>query len=421
MPKKSSFTQIVEAIMIIAGVGLVIASAFTASSYMAILGVAAVFWGVIMIYVTPTKHVPITIMDALGNSQLDNIERLLTEFDSVEKGMYVPPRNLENIESSLIFVPKTSQTSMPAIAEGTDGLYSPRRDGLFITPPGLGLSQLFEKVAQTSFTRMDLKTLQVTLPKILVDDLEIAEKMEIINEDNMATITIQGNVFSEICEQAKDCPNAHSQIGCVLSSALACALAKATGRPITIQSETNISETKTTTIEFTLQEPDLFSETIIPEEFIQEQFIVSPPAPEIIIDKPIDTVGAAQLLPDRAAPTSTESITILDTADRSISAPAGPSTIQRHGYQEISNPKSISSPPSRDQPRKTDPESQGKQVNQVSLDLENFNKTIDEQEKRFFAELAGVRKELQKLRQLTEDEEEIPQQEQEKKNSGKEN
>ena len=84
--------------------------------------------------------------------------------------------------------------------------------------------------------------------------MELAEKAEIQIQGNTVTVEITGSVLDEICRQTDSQPKTHKQVGCFLSSAIACALAKSTGKPVTIQNETRNQETKTTQIEYEMLE-----------------------------------------------------------------------------------------------------------------------------------------------------------------------
>jgi hypothetical protein len=55
-------------------------------------------------------------LGASANGSADNIERILSEFDLSEKGIYLPPKNLKKIESSLIFIPKGPETRAARMA-----------------------------------------------------------------------------------------------------------------------------------------------------------------------------------------------------------------------------------------------------------------------------------------------------------------
>ena len=236
--------------LLVVGATLVIASAFYVSSLLAILGLSFVFWGAILLYVLPVKHIPINILNASVQFSINNIERILTEFDLTDKGIYLPPKNLESIESSLIFIPKTTNTSLPTVREKYRKLFPEKKDGVFISPPGLALSLLFEKEIGYSFAKTDIQDLQTVLPKLIVEKLELAQDVEILLEQKLVTIQITDTIFNDICRETNSNLQSHSQVGCLLSSALACILVKSTGKPISIQKETTNQEAKTTSIEF---------------------------------------------------------------------------------------------------------------------------------------------------------------------------
>lgn len=253
-PKRTTFSQIIIFIMLFLGIGIVAVSAFYASPFLAILGVAITFWGAILLYVTPSKLVPLTLLNVSAEAAVANIERLISELNLSEKGVYLPPKNLKNIESSLVFIPETPKTLLPTPEETNEKQLTNKKTGALVTPPGSALSSLFEEALGFSFTKTTLKQIQNKLPKLLVDDLEIAENAEIQIRRNTVTLEITGSILDEICRQTDSQPKTHMQVGCLLSSAIACALAKATGKPVTIQKETRNQETKTTKIKYQILE-----------------------------------------------------------------------------------------------------------------------------------------------------------------------
>ncbi len=244
--------------MLSLGSGIMAVSAFYASSFLALLGVILIFWGTILLYVTPSKHVPLTLLNASDEATSANIERLISELNLSEKGVYLPPKNLKNIESSLVFIPETLKTPLPTPEETNEKLFTNEKTGAFVAPPGFALSRLFERELGFSFTKTDLNQIQNKLPKLLVEELELAENAEIQIQSNAVTIEITGSILDEICQQTDSQPKTHMQVGCLMSSAIACALAKTTGKPVTIQNETRNQETKTTHIEYQIFENQIF-------------------------------------------------------------------------------------------------------------------------------------------------------------------
>lgn len=249
--KKIAFNKIFAIIIISIGAGLIIASSFLISSFIAILGTATIFWGVILMYLLPVKHVPLTLLNASVGSEISNVERILNEFNFTEKGVYLPPKNLENINDSLVFVPKSRNIFLPLTA-GKDyrQLYSENKDGIFLTPPGHGLSMFFEKEFGMTFLKTSVQDLPIILPKLLVEKLDLAQNLEVTVQENVIKILITDSVFSDVCKKTDNNPQSHEQVGCLLSSALACVLAKIVGKPLVVRSENTNLLDKTVSIDF---------------------------------------------------------------------------------------------------------------------------------------------------------------------------
>ena len=129
-------TVLMISIVLVTGIIMVVLSALSNSSFLAILGVSVAFWSALLLFFTPTKQTFLTMLKASASAGASNIERSLIEFNSTEKGVYLPPQNLRNFESSLVFVPKTPQTPLPAPNETNDKLFTEKKTGLLLTPPG---------------------------------------------------------------------------------------------------------------------------------------------------------------------------------------------------------------------------------------------------------------------------------------------
>ena len=247
--------RIIAFAMLILGIISLVASAFNASSILAFLGLGLTFWGAILLYITPTKHVKLELLNATAHSALANIEKVITNAKLNGKGIYLPPKYLKDLESSLIFIPSKADQLPPKPEEiDEEKLYSEKQKGMFLTPPGVALSKLFEKTLGTSFTRTRPNYLQRNLPKLFIKTLKIAEDIDVKTENNTITIEITNHIFNEICQETRKHQKTSESIGCPLCSALACALAKATGKPITIENEKQSQDGKTTEIQYRIIE-----------------------------------------------------------------------------------------------------------------------------------------------------------------------
>jgi len=248
-------TRIVAFSILALGLTALAASAFYASTILAFIGLGLTFWGALLLYVTPTRYVKLELLNAVAPSTLANIEKILANSKLNEKGIYLPPKYLRDFESSLVYIPSKNNKELPKPEEiDEEKLFSQNPEGLFITPPGLALSKLFEKELGTSFTKTDINYIQNNLPKLLIEDLEIAEDVEIEAMGDLITVKITKHIFNEICEETRKLPKTHEALGCPLTSAIACALAKATGKPITIEKEEQGEDGKTTKIQYRIME-----------------------------------------------------------------------------------------------------------------------------------------------------------------------
>jgi hypothetical protein len=259
--KGGRFVRVGTIAMFLLGVVLVVFSAIYGSPFLAILGLALVFWAAILIYIAPVKQVPVSLFNASAQAVTANIERVLTELELTAKGIYLPPRNLKNPEESLVFVPLHPKVSLPTPEQTNERLYAGLKSGVFLTPPGLELSKLFEDELAISFTKTDLTYLQMKLPKLLVEQLELAESVEVRIMSNVVTVEAVGPIVTQLCLHTNAQPKTHNQVGCLLSSAIACALAKSAGEPVTIERERQNLETQTVIFEYRIQASMIISTT----------------------------------------------------------------------------------------------------------------------------------------------------------------
>jgi hypothetical protein len=223
-------------IFLFSGVILIVLSAVYVSSFLAVLGLAVCFWAGVFLYIAPTKHIPLTLLNFSLKTNWNNIERILAESAFSSKAIYLPPKNLKSADLDLVLIPKSLSARLPEPNENQDKLFSRDKQAVFITPPGEFLAQFIEQELKTSFTKTNLTSMQNVLPR-LIEDLGFAESMEIIVNDNCVSVEIKGHIFSQLCRESSDKIRTKQQVGCVLGSAIACILAKVTGKPVTIENE----------------------------------------------------------------------------------------------------------------------------------------------------------------------------------------
>lgn len=230
-----------------------VVSIIYSSSTLAILGLGMIFWGIILTYIQNEEYVKEPIFQSVGNSSFSTLNHILQQMGYSNKAIYLPPRYFKDPETSKAYLPKQQDEKRPTpeqIQAQEMHLFTENPKGMLTTPPGLEFTKLFEKRLETNFTKEDLSYVERSLPKLFTEDLEIAQNVEIRSEDAKITVRIENSPFASLCNEAKAFTDAYNALGSPLASALACVLAKATGKSIIIQKET--TDRKNIEIEYQL-------------------------------------------------------------------------------------------------------------------------------------------------------------------------
>jgi hypothetical protein len=263
-------------VLIVLGALSLATSIFYASSTPALIGLGLIFWGIILTYIQTGEYVKETVLDATTVSTLATLNEALQELYYRGKAVYLPPKYLNHPESNKAYVPRLRSGRLPP-PEQTQKLetqpLSRSSLGILITPPGAELTRLFETTLQTSFTKVNLDYLQEHMPKLLIEDLEIASDVEIqtgtsttsnpidnaitqiVQEHDRINVKITSTAYKNTAKQTAQLSDTYTTLGSPLVSAIACAIAKATGKPTTIENQQASEDGETLEVEYrTLEE-----------------------------------------------------------------------------------------------------------------------------------------------------------------------
>ena len=128
---------------------------------------------------------------------------------------------------------------MDQVAEEKAFVDNPR--GLCLTPPGLNLANLYENELKKDFVKADVDYLQKKLPKLLVEELEVAQNFEIYIEDDVVEVRITDSIYKNLCREVRKLTTVSNSIGCPLCSSIAITIARSTGKPVVIE-KNDVSE-----------------------------------------------------------------------------------------------------------------------------------------------------------------------------------
>ncbi len=230
-------------IFLVPGVLSLAFSVYTASPLLAFIGLGLTFWGALFFFARPIKYVRSTLLDSTAITSYSTIDRIVKDLNYKGKSYYIPPyprdiylpEYLKGLKDMIVFISADSGASMPSIEEMAKSRFlieSPK--GISVAPPGLGLLTLIEKEMRTDMTTLNINELCDTLPKIILENFQLAKAIEMKHEQNDVYLKIMGSIYSNLYSREENLESVHF-LGCPLVSAAACATAKATGKMVTIE------------------------------------------------------------------------------------------------------------------------------------------------------------------------------------------
>ena len=251
--RQRNLSETVAYLLLFSGAIALITSVFYSSSILAFIGLGLTFWGALLLYLRREKYVKATLIGSTAISSIENLDKIITELKYKGKGVHLPPGYFKDQKSGLVYLPKKEGTKIPR-SGGTSEVFSQKPQGMFITPPGLSLTNYFENELGKNFAKADLKRLQNNLPKLFMENLEIAEDLEIEIENNTFHIKIINSVYKDLCSKSRKFSSICGSIGCPIRSAIACALTRATGKPVVVAKDNSSADGRTIDIQYMILE-----------------------------------------------------------------------------------------------------------------------------------------------------------------------
>jgi hypothetical protein len=256
-PKRVSPAGKIGVIFIIPGILSLALSIINSSQVLAFIGLGLTFWGAVFLLVRPTTYVQGSLLDATAISLYTTIDRIIKDLKYKGKSFYIPPypkqaylpEHLKGLKEMIVFISADGSTGLPSIEEMAENkfiLQNPK--GISITPPGLGLLNQFENELKIDPTQIDLQTLCETLPQLILENFQLAKEIEMKPADNEVNLRISGSIFRSLYLE-EGLKSVYS-CGCPLVSAIACAIAKTTGKIVTINSSILEQETDTIKVSY---------------------------------------------------------------------------------------------------------------------------------------------------------------------------
>jgi len=238
--------------LLIPGVLALIFSIINSSNILAFIGLGLTFWGALFFFVRPVRYVQSSLLDSTATSTYTTIDRIVRDLKFKGKSYYIPPypkevylpEYLKGLKEPVVFM-SADTGGVPSIEELAKSKFLLQNpNGICIAPPGLGLSTQFEKELRKDITQLQIGELCESLPPLIVENLRLAKEVEIKVEENQIHAKIFDSAYKNLYTTEENLKSVHT-LGCPLVSAIACAIAKATGKMITLQKDSMSADGQT--------------------------------------------------------------------------------------------------------------------------------------------------------------------------------
>lgn len=243
-------------------------SVLSQSQVLAFIGLGLTFWGALFILVRPVMYIRGTLLTTTSTPLYSTIDRVLNDIKCKGRGLYIPPspkhlkvlkigyaylpEHLKGLEETVVFISAGSDTPTPLEEIATGKFMTKNPKGIVLIPPGSGLIEQLEKSAKTDFTEMSLEDLCTSLPQLIMETFQLAKEIDIRTENGQVHLKTTDSIFRSL--YLDETLNSLKLLGCPLASAVGCAIAKATGKPVSLQKITTSPDARTIEVSYSLVE-----------------------------------------------------------------------------------------------------------------------------------------------------------------------
>jgi len=237
-----------------AGAACLLISYLLSSSILTFTGLGVTLWGILIFYLSTSRHVPEELIKSIFPSLGESTRNLLKTMGYTGELIFFHPRSFKGLGQGYIFIPHyvakidselNSKNSLLNLlpynleAEVPRIFLDPR--GIFLAAPSQGLVDLFEEKLNVNFAMVDLSYIQKTLPSLMIEQLKLADEFTIEDKsDGTYEVTVVGALCVRRNEMVGKQNQSNNHSDCPFCGANALVISKVIGSPITIK-EINVT------------------------------------------------------------------------------------------------------------------------------------------------------------------------------------
>jgi hypothetical protein len=230
------------AVFLVFGIFLLVFSVFISSQIIAFIGLGLTFWGALFNLIKTTRYIEVSLLETTTVPEYMNIDRIIADSPLRGDAFCLPSflkegyfaENLKGLKETVTFIPAEKNAGMVSIEELVKGKFQIENPkGVLMTSPGIGILDRIEQELNTDFEKISLEEFAEVLPQFL-QKINLTKDAEIAINGNEASLKIADSVYKNLYSKKYDLKSI-STIGCPIVNAVACAIAKITGKPVSVQ------------------------------------------------------------------------------------------------------------------------------------------------------------------------------------------
>jgi len=199
------------------------------------VGLGLAVWGALIFYASPSRYVPEHLVNSSSLSMIKSLDSIVAGMGYRGRTIFLHPRYLKGLAQGYVFIPYEGVRLPSDEQQAKEKLFYDEPKGIFVVAPSQGLVEIFEQELNTNFAMVDLEYIQEKLPKLLIEDLKMLDKISIESDEKMIRVEIIGESCARLCDMIGRETNLGDHLGCPICSALALIASKVSGRPVTIK------------------------------------------------------------------------------------------------------------------------------------------------------------------------------------------
>jgi hypothetical protein len=243
------------------GAACLLISYIQSSLILTFIGLGLILWGVLIIYMSPSRHVRAELLTSISSTMHKSVDNLVTYMGFTGEVVYFHPKSMTGLGQGYIFIPHyaanidgNSKLKMDALnllpynSESTVPQIFLDSKGMFLAAPAQGILDLLERELGANLATVNLDFIQRALPKLLIEELKLVDDMSIEESDTGDIVMrVAGGPCIDICHFVNSETRLGNHLGCPLCSVLALVISKVKGKPVSIQGTAFADNTISTT------------------------------------------------------------------------------------------------------------------------------------------------------------------------------